>query len=149
MKTHLFCKTIISFVLLTLSTTFAQLDPDALDRKKVNDYYFDGEFEPVILELELFIKTHPNMSKRDRIFAYKHLSVVFAADPTTRLKGESYMYQLLKLAPTIEILDMYVSDNIKSIFNNVRTDYIKTEEYLLKKVRIESGLPEPEPEAIP
>ena len=38
--------------------------------------------------------------------------------------------QLIKLEPTIELLDMYVSDNIKLIFSNVKKYYQARMKYL-------------------
>lgn len=91
-----------------------------LDRAKISKAYFEGEFDLVVEALETFRKLQPNPVREDKIYAYKYLSVIYAAKPETRGKAESYMYQLLKIMPSIEIMDLYISDNIESIFNNVR-----------------------------
>ena len=61
---------------------------------------------------------------------YKYLSVIYAADSTTRNKAESYMVQLLKLMPTIELVDMYISDSIEAIFKNVQEKYLMQQQYV-------------------
>ncbi len=55
--------------------------------------FFEGEFEVVSHKLESFLKTHGSEVSRSEIkFVYKYLSVVYAADPNTKVKAESYMY---------------------------------------------------------
>jgi hypothetical protein len=103
------------------SPAVAGLNADGtLDRAKISKAYFEGEFDLVVEALETFRKLQPNPVREDKIYAYKYLSVIYAAKPETRGKAESYMYQLLKIMPSIEIMDLYISDNIESIFNNVR-----------------------------
>jgi hypothetical protein len=66
----------------------------------------------------MYRQTFPASSTReDSIFVFKYLSVIYAADSTTRLKAESYMVQHLRLMPTIELVDLYISDNIHAISN--------------------------------
>ncbi|MFC1585356.1 hypothetical protein ACFL5V_07405 [Fibrobacterota bacterium] len=123
---------LVVLLLYTASTAWAVpgLKPDGtLDREKISEFYFDGEFQKVSAALETFRKQNPSAGDEDRIFVYKYLSVVYAANPGTRDKAESYMYQLLKLVPTATLLDMYVSDNIKSIFKNVREEYEERMKY--------------------
>jgi hypothetical protein len=70
---------------------------------------------------------------------YKYLSVVYAANPETQEKGKSFMYQLLKAAPSASLVDMYISDTIQAIFNEVKSDF---EERMNLQVR--KGNPQPE-----
>ncbi len=107
--------------------------PQALDKEAVKAFYFEGEFDKVINILEPWRKANPNASLADMVFIYKYLSVVHAANPATRKRAESYMYQLLKLKPTIELLDMYISDSIEGIFKDVRADFSAREAYLKKQ----------------
>jgi len=104
----------------------------SLNKKVVGEFYFDGDFDKVIDALEHFRKNNPDASDKDKIFMYKYLSVVYAARQETRDKGESYMYQLLKLVPTATLIDMYISDNIKSIFKNVKEEYQERLSYMNK-----------------
>jgi hypothetical protein len=92
----------------------------SLDRVIISKAYFEGDFDKVITALEAWRKMQPNPSKEDKIYVYKYLSVIYAANAETRPKAESYMYQLLKLMPSIELMDLYISDNIEAIFNSVR-----------------------------
>ncbi len=98
-----------------------------LDKPVVSKAYFEGEFWTVINALEAFRKSGMDSTREDSVYTFKYLSVVYAADPTTRKKAESYMYQLLRMMPTIDLLDLYISDNIESIFKKVKSDYEKLE----------------------
>jgi hypothetical protein len=92
----------------------------SLDKAKISKAYFEGDFDMVVTALESWRKMQPNPTKEDKIYVYKYLSVIYAANAETRPKAESYMYQLLKLMPSIELMDLYISDNIEAIFNSVR-----------------------------
>jgi hypothetical protein len=94
-----------------------------LDKPVISKAYFEGEFWTVINALEAFRKSGIPATREDSIYTFKYLSVVYAADPETRKKAESYMYQLIKMMPTIDLLDLYISDNIESIFQKVKSDY--------------------------
>jgi hypothetical protein len=98
-----------------------------LDKQTISKAYFEGEFWTVINALEAFRKSGMKTSREDSVYTFKYLSVVYAADPTTRKKAESYMYQLIKMMPTIDLIDLYISDNIESIFKKVKSDYEKLE----------------------
>ena len=101
-----------------------------LDKQVVSKAYFEGEFWTVINALEAFRKTGmATTTREDSVYTFKYLSVVYAADPSTRNKAESYMYQLLRMMPTIDLLDLYISDNIESIFKKVKSDYEKIEKH--------------------
>jgi hypothetical protein len=95
----------------------------SLDKTVISKAYFEGEFWTVINALEAFRKSGVPATREDSVYAFKYLSVVYAADPETRKKAESYMYQLIKMMPTIDLLDLYISDNIESIFQKVKSDY--------------------------
>lgn len=104
------------------------INPDgSLDKPTVSNAYFEGEFWTVIKALEAFRKSGMKTSREDSIYTFKYLSVVYAADASTRKKGESYMYQLIKMMPTIDLIDLYISDNIESIFKKVKLDYEELE----------------------
>lgn len=101
----------------------------SLDKPTISKAYFEGEFWTVINALEAFRKNSPKITREDSVYAFKYLSVVYAAEPTTRVKAESYMYQLIRMMPTIDLLDLYISDNIHSIFVKVKSDYEKIEHH--------------------
>ncbi len=101
-----------------------------LDKNEISHAYFEGEFSRILPPLEAFRQTYPNPTKDDQIFVYKYLSVIYAANPSTRKKAESYMVQLVKLMPTIELIDLYISDNIRSIFKDVKSNFLKQQQYV-------------------
>ncbi len=96
----------------------------SLDKPLISKSYFEGEFWTVINALEEYRKDGlKSASRDDSIYTFKYLSVVYAAEPATRPKAESFMYALLKMMPTIDLLDLYISDNIESVFQKVRNEY--------------------------
>jgi hypothetical protein len=103
----------------------------SLDKDAISHAYFEGEFSRVLPPLETYRQSFPaNATRDDSIFVYKYLSVIYAADPSTRKKAESYMIQLVKLMPTIELIDMYISDNIEAIFRNVKANFLQQQQYV-------------------
>jgi hypothetical protein len=123
---------ILVCVLISPAFSNEGLNPDnSLDEKQISTWYFESDFEKVRDILETYRKSHSSsLTDREKIFIYKYLSVIYAASPDSRDKAESYMYQLLKIKPTIELMDMYISDSIESIFNNVKSKYKSRMEYL-------------------
>ncbi len=109
-----------------------------LDRKFIEENYYNGDFDPCLEALEHYRKSNPGMTRDDTIFVYKHLSVMYAAQAETRHKAESYMYQLLKVLPSAELLDMYISSEIQALFERVRRDYEKRKELLARKASHDS-----------
>lgn len=101
-----------------------------LDKPAISYSYFEGDFYRILPPLEAWRASRATKNREDSIFVYKYLSVIYAADSSTRNKAESYMVQLLKLMPTIELVDMYISDNIESIFKNVQEKYLKQQQYV-------------------
>ncbi|HKP97322.1 MAG TPA: hypothetical protein VJ385_16360 [Fibrobacteria bacterium] len=131
-----------------------------LDKNAISKAYFEGDFHRILPPLEVWRVSHSTKSREDSIFVFKHLSVLYAVDSATRNKAESYMVQLLKLMPTIELVDMYLPDNIEDMFNKVKERYLKQQEYarhhdtlgrplkdsaLVKDSTLEKGKPEPKP----
>lgn len=103
----------------------------SLDKEAISYAYFEGEFSRVLPPLENYRLNFPTSAAReDSIFVYKYLSVIYAANSETQAKAESYMVQLLKLMPTIELIDLYISDNIQAIFKRVKADYQGRQEYM-------------------
>jgi len=101
-----------------------------LDKEAISHAYFEGEFSRILPPLEVYRQSFPaSATKEDSIFVYKYLSVIYAADPATRNKGESCMVQLIKIKPTIELIDLYISDNIEAIFKNVKQSYEQRQKY--------------------
>jgi hypothetical protein len=95
----------------------------SLDKPTLSKAYFEGEFWTVERALETFRISGYPMNRDDSVYVFKYLSVIYASDPSKRTKAESYMVQLIRMMPTIDLLDLYISDNIQSIFAQVKTAY--------------------------
>jgi hypothetical protein len=102
-----------------------------LDKPAISKAYFEGDFTRILPPLEAWRQgIADNKTRDDSIFVFKYLSVVYAASPATKEKSRSFMFQLLTLAPTIEILDMYASDEIERTFRSVKQEFKERSEYL-------------------
>ncbi|MBW8886279.1 MAG: hypothetical protein JF616_00870 [Fibrobacteres bacterium] len=95
-----------------------------LDQKAIHNAYNEGDFEKVTKLIETFTKSNKTYSRGDSIFIAKHLAVVYSANPQTREKGKYYMYRLLEMMPSAELVDMFVSDEIDRIFEKVRKEFV-------------------------
>ena len=125
-------KSIFLILLILLMASFnvaEEIATDTLDQEKIKSLYLDGDFEPAKKILEAYKEAHPNAENKEKIFIYKFLSVIYAANPKTRDKAQSYMYSLLTLVPTVELLDLYVSDAIEKIFQDVKQKYHREQKY--------------------
>jgi hypothetical protein len=89
-----------------------------LDQEAVKSYYNDGDFGPAIAMLEDFQKSQTNFTREESLMVYKYLGVMYTADLSSREKGKSYFYKLLKIDPGAKILDMYVSIVVQDIFKS-------------------------------
>jgi hypothetical protein len=125
---------IAAVILVGGSPSFAMygyLPNGSLDKVAISHDYFEGDFQRVLPPLENYRANFPKSATRDdSVFVFKYLSVIYAANPSTKAKGESYMVALIRLMPAIELLDLYVSDNIQAIFKNVKADYFAQQEYI-------------------
>lgn len=129
-RAYFFIAVLIALALPTHAAFGFKLD-GTLDKNAISHAYFEGEFSRILPPLEMYRQSFPaSATKEDSIFVYKYLSVIYAADPSTRNKGESCMVQLIKMKPTIELLDLYISDNIASIFKDVKQSYLEQQKYV-------------------
>jgi hypothetical protein len=94
-----------------------------LNQIAIHYKYGDGDFPGVIQDIEAFTQTHKTYARTDSVFIAKHLAVVYTANPDTREKGKYYMYRMLELIPSAELVDMYVSDEIEKIFARVKLEF--------------------------
>jgi len=95
-----------------------------LNQTEIHNQYNEGNFENVIALIDSFQRSHKTYSHADSIFIAKHLAVVYSANPESREKGRYYMYRLLELMPSAELVDMFVSDEIDRIFERVRREFM-------------------------
>jgi hypothetical protein len=95
-----------------------------LNQKEIHAAYNEGDFDKVTALIDAFTKANKSSSRADSIFIAKHLAVVYSANPQSREKGKYYMYRLLEMMPSAELVDMFVSDEIDRIFEKVRKEYL-------------------------
>ncbi len=101
-----------------------------LDMTGLRNTFQDGDLDSVKVILEFFQKKHGSTATRDeKAFTYKYLGVIYAANTATRSKAESYFNLLLPLSPNIELNDLYVPKSIQAIFDNVKNEYLHSQEY--------------------
>lgn len=102
-----------------------------LDKSVISKAYFEGDFNRILPPLEAWRQgIADNKTRDDSIFVFKYLSIIYAANPATKEKSKSFMFQLLTLAPTIEILDMYASDEIERMFHTVKKEFKERNQYV-------------------
>jgi hypothetical protein len=94
-----------------------------IDLNAVHNAYNDGDFDAVIKLTDPFTNGKGTFTRSDSAFVIKHLAVVYCANPKTREKGKFYMYRLLEMLPSAELVDMYVSDEVDRLFDKVRKDF--------------------------
>ncbi len=95
-----------------------------LNQKDIHAAYNEGDFDKVTALIDAFNKANKTYSRADSIFIAKHLAVVYSANPQSREKGRYFMYRLLEMMPSAELVDMFVSDEIDRIFDKVRKEFI-------------------------
>ncbi|HLP40369.1 MAG TPA: hypothetical protein VK465_02575 [Fibrobacteria bacterium] len=117
---------------------------DSLDRSRIHAEYGDGNFEIVIQVLEEFRGTHKDIARVDSLFMAKYLGVVYASNPATREKGKYWLYRMLQMEPTSDLVDMYVGEQVDRTFEKVRQEFIVRRNYrgindLKLRTSVESG----------
>lgn len=95
----------------------------SIDLDAIHHAYNEGDFDAVIKLTDPFTNGKGAYTRSDSAFVFKHLAVVYSANPKTREKGKFYMYRLLEMLPSAELVDMYVSDEVDRLFDKVRKDF--------------------------
>lgn len=93
---------------------------------KIKSLYKEGEFEKIRVTLEDFLKKSGKTAEpKEKIFAYKYLGVIYAAEQEGYPLAETYFYQMLKLAPNAHLSDLYVSSAIENVFTKTQIRFQK------------------------
>ncbi len=100
----------------------AQNAPEGL--LPVHEAYSNGDFEVVLTRIEAYQKRHRSLSLSDSIFIAKHLAVVYASNPQTREKGRYYMFRMLEMNPSADLVDMFISQDLDETFEKVRKEFL-------------------------
>jgi hypothetical protein len=95
-----------------------------LNQKDIHAAYNEGDFDKVVALIDGFNRDNKTYPRADSIIIAKHLAVVYSANPQTREKGRYFMYRLLEMMPSAELVDMFVSDEIDRIFDKVRREFL-------------------------
>lgn len=103
--------------------------PDTLDRSRIHAEYGDGNFETVTQLLEDYRSKHKDFRPGDSLFIAKYLGVVYASNPASREKGKYWLYRMLQLDPTTDLVDMYVGEAVDKTFEKVRQEFIVRRNY--------------------
>lgn len=112
--------------LFSLSGIVAKSITPPLDQKKIHEAYKNSDFDVVSNELETYSRLYNGRKwlRDDSVFLYKHLAVINSASHETLEKGKYYMVAMLRIMPSAEILDMYVSEEIDRIFRRTRQEFL-------------------------
>jgi hypothetical protein len=113
------------FPFLAAAMACASARAATLDQKAVHAVYEEGDFDKVTAKIAAFQKANPTYSRDDSVFIAKHLAVIYAANPETLEKGKYWMYQMLKIMPAADLVDMYVSEEIDRIFDRIRVEFVR------------------------
>ena len=104
-----------------------------LDMPVLRKAYMESEFESVRNSLEGFLKKHPkDATREEKIFTHMYLGVICAADTNSEYKAESHFNAVLRLSPHIEPVDMFVPPKIQNMFDRIKQDFQRREEYVQK-----------------
>src|SRR4051812_7202292 len=75
----------------------------SIDQDAIHHAYNEGDFDAVIKLTDSFTNGKGTYSRQDSAFVFKHLAVVYSANPKTREKGKFYMYRMLEMLPSAEL----------------------------------------------
>ncbi len=144
---------ILAFVFLSVAQDMESPDSDSLSksyaisdeyRKKVENWYYQGEFEEATESLEYLIRSKKLKTKDDSIFVFKYLGIIYASDIETETKGENYLYRMLTISPDANVSDMRLSEYLESLFYRVSYRFYQNQ---LDENKIQTkSEPKPEPQ---
>ncbi len=121
----------------TSNTSQSQED---VDKKAIKELYYQGDFEPLISLLESLRSQRRIRDREDSVFIFKYLGVLYGADTTTRRQAEAFLYQMLKLDPASGLEELMVSDEIVTLFREVKRRYLKRHPFPLESLPPPDGL---------
>ncbi len=102
------------------------VEDSTINKQEVQELYHAGDFDKLIALLESVRHERVMRDREDSIFIYKYLGVVYGADMATRRKAEAFLYQMLKLDPKQDLVDLEVGDAILHMFREVRKRFDRT-----------------------
>ncbi len=111
------------YLLCGFTVSYADSNTGDLDTALIRKHYQDGDFDKTIPILESVLKSKQSLSRRDSVFTFKYLGVMYLAGESTREKGKYFLVQMLHVDPAERIADMYPSDNIYATFQTILTEF--------------------------
>jgi hypothetical protein len=120
---------ILCFGFLPLLPQADTVSPDSLEYAKIQSEYLEGNFESLSQQLETFRKSRPECRAEDSFVVARFLGVIYAANPDTREKGKYWLYKMLEVRPTSDLLDLYVSEEVTHIYDRLRQEFIMRRGY--------------------
>lgn len=102
-----------------------------LDQPAISKAYKESDWDQVTTALEGYLRRHGDskVSPEERIFAYKYLGVIYAADSLSRTKAESYFTRLLNLSPKVAIVDLFPSKRVNDLFREMKREHEERLQY--------------------
>jgi hypothetical protein len=94
-----------------------------LDQRGIHAAYNDGDFENALKSINQFTTANKTYSHADSLFLFKHLAVMYTANPKTLEKGKYFMFRMLEIQPSADLVDMFVSDEMDRTFEKVRKEF--------------------------
>lgn len=82
-------------ILVSAPRTFAAFgfkSDGTLDKTAISKSYFESDFARIRPPLEAWRTSHAQKTRDDSVFVFKYLSVIYAADSTTKEKSKSFMF---------------------------------------------------------
>ncbi len=102
----------------------AQADGISETLMPVHEAYTNGDFDEVLARIESYQKRHPRHSLSDSLFIAKHLAVVYGSNPQTREKGRYFMFRMLEMNASADLVDMFISQDLDQTFEKVRKEFL-------------------------
>ena len=96
---------------------------DTLDQKKVHAEYGDGNFETAVQILEGYRAQHSRYRVADSVYIAKYLGVIYASNPDSREKGKYWLYKMLQMDPSSDLVDLYVGEEVERTFEKVKSEF--------------------------
>ncbi|GEM_PF-3484875 len=102
---------------------------DTVDQNRVHSEYGDGNFETVVQILEDYRSRHEHYRTADSVLIAKYLGVIYASNPDSREKGKYWLYKMLQMDPSSDLVDLYVGEEVERTFEKVRQEFIVRRNY--------------------
>ncbi len=94
-----------------------------IPKETVEGYLEEGEIEKAEAALSSYLRNPAELNFSDSVYIFKHLGVLYAADPKRGEKADSLFTRLLELDPYASLHDTYASHTLVLRFQKIREAY--------------------------